>query len=149
MPASSGWRRPTRSVHLRETGAGLDAALAGVDAVIDVTSVASISAARSVEFFAAASASLLSAEARQRVGHHVALSIVGIDAVPFGYYAGKIAQERMVTDAVVPHSILRATKSTSSPASCCRRPPSARSRSCPPAWCVPLRRARSPFVIRA
>ena len=110
MPASSGWRRPTRSVHLRETGAGLDAALAGVDTVIDVTSVDSISAARSVEFFTAASASLLSAEARQRVGHHVALSIVGIDAVPFGYYAGKLAQERMVTDAVVPHSILRATQ---------------------------------------
>ena len=44
------------------------------------------------------------------MGHHVALSIVGIDAVPFGYYAGKIAQERMVTDAVVPHSILRATQ---------------------------------------
>lgn len=93
-----------------ETGEGVDAALAGADAVIDVTSVGSISAARSVEFFTAASATLLSAETRQRVAHHVALSIVGIDAVPFGYYAGKLAQERAVTDAVVPHSILRATQ---------------------------------------
>ena len=93
-----------------ETGEGVDAALTGADAVIDVTSVGTTSAARSVEFFAAASESLLSAEARQGVAHHIALSIVGIDAVPFGYYAGKLAQERIVTDAVVPHSILRATQ---------------------------------------
>ena len=28
--------------------------------------------------------------------HHLALSIVGTDAAPFGYYAGKLAQERLV-----------------------------------------------------
>jgi len=93
-----------------ETGAGVDAALAGVHAVIDVTSVGTLSAARSVEFFTAASECLLAAEKRQGVPHHIALSIVGIDAVPFGYYAGKLAQERVVTDAVVPYSILRATQ---------------------------------------
>jgi len=93
-----------------ETGEGLDAALTGVDAVVDVTSVGSISTARSVEFFTAASEALLAAEIRRRVPHHVALSIVGIDVVPHGYYAGKLAQERVVTDAVVPHSILRATQ---------------------------------------
>src|SRR6188768_4069058 len=62
-----------------ETGAGVDAALAGVHAVIDVTSVGTLSAARSVEFFTATSECLLAAEKRQGVPHHIALSIVGID----------------------------------------------------------------------
>ncbi|TFB87663.1 3-beta hydroxysteroid dehydrogenase [Cryobacterium algoricola] len=92
------------------TGVGLDAALTGADAVIDVTSVASTSAAASVDFFGAATRHLLDAEVRQSVGHHVALSIVGIDYLPLGYYAGKVEQERLVTAGPVPFSILRATQ---------------------------------------
>ncbi|HEY8319650.1 MAG TPA: 3-beta hydroxysteroid dehydrogenase, partial [Amnibacterium sp.] len=49
-------------------------------------------------------------EARAGIGHHVALSIVGIDGVDAGYYAGKLAQERMVTAGAVPFSLLRATQ---------------------------------------
>ncbi|TFB95748.1 MULTISPECIES: SDR family oxidoreductase [unclassified Cryobacterium] len=92
------------------TGVGLDAALTAADAVIDVTSVASTSAAASVEFFGAATRHLLAAEVRQSVGHHVALSIVGIDYLPLGYYAGKVEQERLVTAGPVPFSILRTTQ---------------------------------------
>ena len=92
------------------TGVGLDAALTGADAVIDVTSVASTSAAASVEFFSLATRHLLDAEVRRSVGHHVALSIVGIDYLPLGYYAGKLEQERLVTAGPVPFSILRATQ---------------------------------------
>ena len=92
------------------TGVGLDAALTGADAVIDVTSVASTSAAASVEFFSLATRHLLDAEVRESVGHHVALSIVGIDYLPLGYYAGKLEQERLVTAGPVPFSILRATQ---------------------------------------
>jgi uncharacterized protein YbjT (DUF2867 family) len=44
------------------------------------------------------------------VGHHLALSIVGIDRVPSGYYLGKLLQERLVREGGVPWTILRATQ---------------------------------------
>ncbi|WP_353826577.1 SDR family oxidoreductase [Agromyces sp. SYSU T0242] len=91
-------------------GASLTDALAGVDAVIDVTSVQTTSAARSRDFFTAVTTNLLRAEREARVGHHVALSIVGIDGVDASYFAGKLAQERLVDAAPVPHTILRATQ---------------------------------------
>ncbi len=90
------------------TGAGVD--LRGADAVIDVSNVTTLSARRSREFFEAATSTLLAAEGRDGVRHHVALSIVGIDAAPGGYYAGKVAQERAVRAGAVPWSILRATQ---------------------------------------
>ena len=42
--------------------------------------------------------------------HHLALSIVGIDHVPSGYYQGKLLQERLVAEGEVPWTILRATQ---------------------------------------
>lgn len=92
------------------TGQGLDAALAGADAVIDVTNVTTTSRRRSVAFFTAATEHLLSAGQRTGVGHHVALSIVGIDRVDFGYYEGKRVQEELVLAGPVPASVLRATQ---------------------------------------
>src|SRR5690606_28447067 len=50
------------------------------------------------------------AEAAAGVGHHVALSIVGVDRAPYGYYAGKALQERLVTEGEVPWTILCATQ---------------------------------------
>ena len=44
------------------------------------------------------------------VKHHVVLSIVGIDVVPFPYYAGKQAQERTVLDGPIPATVQRATQ---------------------------------------
>lgn len=96
--------------HDLETGTGLATALAGVDAVIDVTSVTTTSARRSRAFFEAVTGNLLRAERAAGVGHHVALSIVGIDGVDAAYYAGKLAQERLVEDGPVPHTILRAAQ---------------------------------------
>jgi uncharacterized protein YbjT (DUF2867 family) len=92
------------------SGAGLADALTGADAVVDVTNVATLSARRAVAFFRRATANLLAAERAAGVGHHVVLSIVGIDAVPTGYYAGKSAQEEAVTGGGVPWSLLRATQ---------------------------------------
>jgi len=92
------------------TGAGLAAALAGADAVIDVLSISTLKAQESIDFFEATTRSLLAAERAAGVGHHVALSIVGIDLAPYDYYAGKVAQERLVVDGGVPWSILRATQ---------------------------------------
>jgi uncharacterized protein YbjT (DUF2867 family) len=92
-------------------GEGLDAALAGVDALVDVTNTQSQSEAEIVDFFATITANVLAAEARAGVQHHVLLSIVGIDHdqhVP--HYAGKREQERRVAEGLVPWSIVRATQ---------------------------------------
>lgn len=89
-------------------GPGVD--LRGVDAVIDVSNVTTLSARRSTAFFETATRTLLDAGRRDGVRHHVALSIVGIEAAPGGYYAGKLAQERAVRAGSVPWSILRATQ---------------------------------------
>lgn len=76
-------------------GTGLDR-LAGVDTVIDVTSVATSSARRSVTFFTTITRNLLRAGARFGVQHHLACSITGAAAVNAGYHAGKKAQEDLV-----------------------------------------------------
>ncbi|WP_130177243.1 SDR family oxidoreductase [Cryobacterium sp. SO1] len=91
-------------------GAGLAGALAGVDAVIDVVSIATLSAAASARFFGATSANLLRAEASSGVRHHVSLSIVNASRVSAGYYAGKTVQENIVTAGSVPWTVLRATQ---------------------------------------
>ncbi|HEV2886500.1 MAG TPA: NAD-dependent epimerase/dehydratase family protein, partial [Jatrophihabitans sp.] len=56
------------------TGAGLDAALAGAQAVIDVSNVTTLSKKRSVRFFTAGTSRLLEAGVRAGVTHHIALS---------------------------------------------------------------------------
>lgn len=92
------------------TGRGLEPALAGADAVIDVASTFTQKAAASEAFFRATTSALLAAGQRTGVAHHLALSIVGIDDSPHDYYAGKIVQEELVTGGAVPWTILRATQ---------------------------------------
>jgi uncharacterized protein YbjT (DUF2867 family) len=92
------------------TGDGLDAALASVDAVIDVSDVKTASRKSAEAFFETAGRNLLAAEERAGVRHHVALSIVGIDDVGLGYYRGKLRQEERVKAASVPWTVLRATQ---------------------------------------
>ncbi len=89
---------------------GLAEALAGVDAVIDVTGPSSASVAKAIEFFQKSSSNLLQAGKQAGVRHHVTLSIVGIDKIASGYYAAKLAQEEVVEKSDVPWSILRATQ---------------------------------------
>jgi len=88
-------------------GEGLDAAVAGADAVIDVLNATTLSTKKAVEFFSATSRQLLSAEKRAGTPHHVALSIVGIDNIDTSYYAGKLAQERLIAASDVPHTVAR------------------------------------------
>ena len=91
------------------TGEGLDAALEGCDAVIDASNAGPArKSARAL--LVEGGERLLAAEARAGVGHHVCLSIVGIDRVPIGYYQVKVAQEELVRAADVPWSIVRATQ---------------------------------------
>lgn len=92
------------------TGDGLDSVLAGVEAVVDTTGVTTTSRRRSVRFFTAATTHLLAASRRVGAHHYVALSIVGVDRVDFGYYAGKRVQEDLALSGPVPASVLRATQ---------------------------------------
>jgi uncharacterized protein YbjT (DUF2867 family) len=92
------------------TGKGLDEALSGAEAVIDASNVQTLSKRRSVQFFRAATGRLLAAAERAGVRHHVALSIVGIDRVDFGYYEGKRVQEELVLAGPVASTVLRATQ---------------------------------------
>jgi len=92
------------------TGAGLDEALAGAAVVIDVSNVTTLSKKRSVRFFTAGTERLLAAGAQAGITHHLALSIVGIDRVGWGYYQGKRSQERLIADGPLPWTVLRATQ---------------------------------------
>ncbi|PZS33238.1 MAG: 3-beta hydroxysteroid dehydrogenase [Pseudonocardiales bacterium] len=92
------------------SGDGLGAALVGAQAVVDASNIATGRRGRAVRFFTQVTERLLVAEERAGVGHHVALSIVGIDDIDWGYYDGKRQQERLVTAGPVPWSVLRATQ---------------------------------------
>ncbi|GAA1422900.1 SDR family oxidoreductase [Catellatospora coxensis] len=93
------------------TGQGLDAALTGVEAVIDATNGPARDRAETVAFFQTATGNLLAAEQRAGVRHHVLLSIVGVDRVEGNaHYAGKREQERLVETGPVPWTIVPATQ---------------------------------------
>jgi hypothetical protein len=92
------------------TGEGLATALAGVGAVIDVTNVAAARGSRAAKFFETTSRNLIQAAQQAGVAHIVALSIVGVDRVPYGYYKGKLHQEAVLRESPIPVSILRATQ---------------------------------------
>lgn len=93
------------------TGEGLDAALAGVEAVVDASSGPSFGVEETVAYFAATTSNLLVAEERAGVRHHVLLSIVGVHLVEGNaHYAGKREQERLVAAGPVPWTIVPVTQ---------------------------------------
>jgi len=92
------------------TGAGLSDALAGADALVDVTNSPSFEAGPVMEFFTTSATNLVDAARRARVGHYVALSIVGVDGLDSGYFHAKVAQEKIITESGIPYSIVRATQ---------------------------------------
>lgn len=94
------------------TGDGLDDALTGVDAVIDVTNCPATDHAEAVAYFGATTRNLLAAGERAGVRHHVLLSIAGLNRVEGGnaHYAGKREQERLVAAGPVPWTIVPATQ---------------------------------------
>ena len=92
------------------TGEGLKGALAGAQTVIDLANSPSFEDKAVVEFFETSERHLLPAEAAAGVGHHVALSIVGIDRTDNGYFRAKVAQEKLIEASGVPYTIVRATQ---------------------------------------
>jgi len=93
-----------------QTGAGLAEALTGVDAVIDATNVKSTTKRASTTFFETTARTLITAAEAAGIRHIVALSIIGIERVPYGYYQGKLRQEQVLQQSPIPVSILRAAQ---------------------------------------
>jgi len=96
-------RRPGAGTHVGDlnTGAGVAEAAAGAEVVVHA---ASAGPRRDPE----QTRHLL--DATRGAGHLVYISIVGIDGIPFSYYRAKLACERLIEAAPVPHTILRATQ---------------------------------------
>lgn len=93
------------------TGEGFAGALTGAQVVIDLANSPSFEDKAVLEFFETSGRNLLAAEAVAGVGHHVALSIVGIDRSPDnGYFRAKIAQENLIEASGIPYSIIRSTQ---------------------------------------
>jgi uncharacterized protein YbjT (DUF2867 family) len=93
------------------TGEGLNEAMAGTQVVIDLANSPSFEDRAVLEFFETSGRNLLAAEAAARVGHHVALSIVGIDRTSGnGYFRAKVAQEKLIEASGIPYTVIRSTQ---------------------------------------
>ena len=93
------------------TGDGLADALGGADALVDVTNSPSFEADAVMAFFTRSATNISAAAKDAGVGHYVALSIVGVDALPDSpYMRAKVAQERIIRESGIPYSIVRATQ---------------------------------------
>ena len=90
----------------------LEAALAGADAAVDVTSTRGLlSDQETLDFFTGVARGLGEAATAAGVPRTVTLSIVGIEKSPdYGYYVAKLAQERAAREANAGALVLRATQ---------------------------------------
>ena len=94
-----------------DTGAGIDAAVAGVETIVHCAGSSKGDEQKTLHLVRAARAA--------GVRHLVYISVVGADRVPvvsgidramFGYFASKLAAERVVVDSGLPWTTLRATQ---------------------------------------
>jgi uncharacterized protein YbjT (DUF2867 family) len=89
------------------SGQGLDEALAGVDAVIDVISAPPADREGTATYFGSTTTNLLKAEQQAGVRHHVLLSIIEVHRIAgTAHYSGKWEQERLVSAGRVPWTIV-------------------------------------------
>ncbi len=92
------------------TGEGLADAVAGSDVLVDVADSPLFDDDPVMHFFTTTTANLLSVERKAGVKHHVALSVVGAQAMTDSRYnTAKAAQENLINDSGRPYSIVRAT----------------------------------------
>ncbi|PVU82615.1 hypothetical protein DDP54_05925 [Cellulomonas sp. WB94] len=92
---------PDRRTGDLATGAGLNAALAGVDTVVH------LAAGRDQP---GETRHLVDAAAGAGVAHLVFISIIGIDEIPLAYYREKLAAERLITAGEVAWTVFRTTQ---------------------------------------
>src|SRR5215813_9918383 len=93
------------------SGEGLDVAMAGAAVSIDLTNSPSFEDRAVMDFFTTAGRNILAAEAGAGIGHHVCLSVVGVDRVQdSGYFRAKVAQEELIKRSGIPYTIIRSTQ---------------------------------------
>jgi uncharacterized protein YbjT (DUF2867 family) len=93
------------------TGEGLAVALEGAQVVVDVSNSPSFEDQAVMEFFRTSTTNLLKNAAEARVGHYVALSVVGTQRLSeSGYFRAKIVQEDLIRKSGLPYSIVQATQ---------------------------------------
>lgn len=93
------------------TGEGVAQAVADVHTVVDVSNSPSWADDDVMNFFTTSTRNLIAAEKAAGVRHHVALSIVGAErAAESGYMRAKTAQEKVITESGIAHTIVRATQ---------------------------------------
>ncbi|HKV23004.1 MAG TPA: SDR family oxidoreductase [Candidatus Acidoferrum sp.] len=93
------------------SGEGLAEVMKDAAVVVDVTNAPSWEDTAVMNFFETSTRNLLTYGAAARVGHHVALSIVGSERMlDSGYFRAKIAQEKLIKESPIPYSIVRATQ---------------------------------------
>jgi len=85
------------------SGEGVAAAVTGAEVIIHCATTNGRGDIQSAE-------NLLDAAQQAGTGHLIYISIVGIDAVPLGYYRAKLEVERRIADRGVPWTVLRATQ---------------------------------------
>ena len=91
------------AVDLRKGGAGLEAAVAGVDTIVHCATTQTGGDDK-------AAGNLVAAARRAGVGHLVYISIVGVDRVPYPYYRTKFAVEKLIEESGLGWTVLRATQ---------------------------------------
>jgi uncharacterized protein YbjT (DUF2867 family) len=93
------------------TGEGLAAALKDAQVIVDVSNSLSFEDQAVMDFFTNSTTNLLRYGAAAGVRHLVALSVVGSDRLSeSAYIRGKLAQENLIKQGVLPHTILHATQ---------------------------------------
>jgi uncharacterized protein YbjT (DUF2867 family) len=92
------------------TGAGLAAALAGVEVIVDTSTGPSAEQGPATEFFLTATRNLEQEGVKAGVRRLVLVSIIGVEKSTGGYGAAKLAQERAVLAGPIPGRILRAAQ---------------------------------------
>ena len=92
------------------TGEGLDAALAGVDTIVDAATGPSPDQEAATAFFTTSARNVLEAGERAGVRRLVLVSIIGVDRFHGGYMAAKLAQERALLAGSIPTRIVRAAQ---------------------------------------
>jgi uncharacterized protein YbjT (DUF2867 family) len=92
------------------TGEGLDAALVGVETIIDAATGPSPDEEQATAFFTASARNVQRAGAAAGVKRIVVVSIIGIDKFHGGYNAAKLAHEQTLLEGPLPVRIVRAAQ---------------------------------------
>lgn len=95
------------------TGENLAEAMAGASVVVDVSNSSYVDEDGAREYFEGSTLNLLTYGRAAGVGHHIVLSIVGVDRLSGaegGYFRAKWEQERLIMESRVPYTIVHATQ---------------------------------------